>query len=241
MMNFIKKHWLKVLIGFGILFFLFLIYGGISGLIARHNYNKKIKEKDATISSLWGKIGDSKKREATAIASSEKNWNLAMDKEVIIRRKDAEMRVKLAEKRELKKQIREMPVTQVIVRTIEIINCSDVVQQEQGVVFTLDCAKDNLVVLENVFYFKKEALDWADQFFTSQNEVTNLKDALKEFDKAYKERGVQLTDAYAISVEWEGKFNLSEARGKRSWRKGFKLGGIIGGILGFLGGFVLAK
>jgi len=241
MINFIKKHWLKVLICVGILFFLFLAYGGISGLIARHNYNQSIKEKDATISSLWGKIGDSKKREATAITSSEENYGLAMDKEAIIRRKDAEMRVKLAEKRELKKQIREMPITQVVIRTIEIINCPDVIQQEQGIVFTLDCAKDNLVVLENVFYFKKEALDWADQFFTSQNEVVNLKDALREFDKAYKERGVQLTDAYAISVEWEDKFNLSEKRGKAKWWKGLKTGGIVGGILGLLAGFVLGK
>jgi len=241
MLNFIKKHWLKVLIGFGILVFLFLAYGGISGLIARYNYNQSIKEKDIKIGELKTKIGESEKREAIANASSEKNFALAMDKEVIIRRKDAEMRVKLAEKRELKKQIREMPVTQVIVRTIEIINCPDVVQQEQGVVFTLDCAKDNLVVLENVFYFKKEALDWADQFFTSQNEVVNLKDALRDFDKAYKERGVQLTSAYGVIDEWTGKFNLSEKRGKRSYWKGLKTGGLIGGIVGVLAGFVLGK
>ena len=238
MINFLKKNWLFILGG---LFIAYLAYGGIEGLIARHNFKKSIKEKDIKIGELWGKIGESKKREDKWKASSEENYALAMEKEAKIRKKDAEMRVKLAEKRALKKKIREMPVTQVIVRTIEIINCPDVVQQEQGIVFTLDCAKDNLVVLENVFYFKKEALDWADQFFTSQNEVVNLKDALKDFDKAYKERGTQLADAIRISGEWEGKFNLSEARGKRSWKKGFKLGGIIGGILGFLGGFVLAK
>jgi len=238
MRKWLKKNWLILSICTVLAVFIYL---KIDSAIATHTYNKSIKEKDTKISELWVKIGDSKKREATAIASSEKNYELAMDKEVIIRRKDAEMRVKLAEKRELKKQIREMPVTQVIVRTIEIINCPDVVQQEQGVVFTLDCAKDNLVVLENVFYFKKEALDWADQFLTSQNEVADLKNVIEDKNKAYAERGVQLTDAYGISAEWEGKFNLSEARGKRSWRKGFKLGGIIGGILGFLGGFVLGK
>jgi|GEM_PF-2453564 len=241
MLNFIKKHFSTILVGIGILVFLFFAYGGISGLIAKHNYNKSIKEKDIKIGELWGKIGDSEKREAIANASSEKNYALAIDKEVIIRRKDQEMRVKLAEKRELKKKIREMPATQVIVRTIEIINCPDVVQQTQGIVFTLDCAKDNLVVLENVFYFKKEALDWADQFFTSQAEVVNLKDAIKDFGEAYKERGKQLADAYEISGEWEGKFNLSEKRGKAKWWKGLKTGGIVGGILGLLAGFVLGK
>ncbi len=238
MTKFIKRHWILIVVG---LVIVFLAYGGIEGLIEKHKYKTKIKEKDIEIGELWGKIGDSKKREAKWEKSSEENWALAMEKEVKLRRKDQEMRVKIAEKRALKKKIREMPLTQVIVRTIEIINCPDVVQQEQGIVFTLDCAKDNLVVLENVFYFKKEALDWAGQFFTSQAEVANLKDALKDYAGAYKERGKQLADAYGISGEWEGKFNLSEARGKRSWRKGFKLGGIIGGILGFLGGFVLAK
>jgi len=241
MTNWLKKHWLKVLIGFGILVFFFFLYGGISGLIARYNYNKSIKEKDATISELWGKIGDSKVREDKWKASSEENYALAMEKEVKIRKKDAEMRVKLAEKRALKKKIQEMPVTQVIVRTIEIINCPDVVQQEQGVVFTLDCAKDNLVVLENVFYFKKEALDWADQFFTSQAEVADLKNVIIADKGIITERGDQLGDAYKIIDEWTGKFNLSEKRGKAKWWKGLKTGGIIGGILGLLGGFVLGK
>ncbi len=241
MANWLRKHWVKIFIGFGILVFLFFLYGGISGLIARHDFNKKIKAKDATISELWGKIGDSKKREATAIASSEKNWDLAQEKEKEIRKKDAEMRVKLAEKRELKKQIREMPATQVVIRTIEIINCPDVVHQEQGIVFTLDCAKNNLVCLENVFYFKKEALDWADQFFTSEGVVVDLKNVIKDKNKAYAERGVQLADAYGISDEWEGKFNLSENRGRAKWWKGLKTGGIIGGIAGLILGFFLGK
>jgi len=238
MTKFLKKNWLILSVCTILAVFIYL---KIDSAIATHAYNKKIKAKDATISSLWGKIGDSKKREATAIASSEKNYALAMEQEAKVQKKDAEMRVKLAEKRALKKIIREMPVTQVIVRTIEIINCPDVVRQEQGVVFTLDCARQNLVVLENVFYFKKEALDWADQFFTSQNEVVNLKDALRNFDKAYKERGVQLTSAYGVIDEWEGKFDLSEKRGKAKWWKGLKTGGLIGGIVGFLAGFVLAK
>ena len=134
-----------------------------------------------------------------------------------------------------------MPATQVVIRTIEIINCPDVVQQEQGIVFTLECAKENLVVLENIFYFKKEALDWADQFFTSQAEVADLKNVIIAKDGAYDERGLQLADAYEISGEWEGKFNLSEKRGKQSWWKGLKTGTIIGGIAGGIIVFILRR
>ena len=238
MIKFIKRHWILLVVGLAIIF---LAYGGIAGIVSGIGYRKQIKERDIKIGELNGKIGESEKREAIANASSEKNWNLAMEKEAKIRKKDAEMRVKLAEKRALKKIIREMPVTQVIVRTIEIINCPDVVQQEQGVVFTLDCARQNLVVLEGVFYFKEEALDWADQFFTSQAEVVDLKNVIIDKVKAYNERGEQLIDAYKISVEWEGKFNLAENRGKAKWWKGLKTGGIIGGIAGGIIGFLLGK
>jgi len=168
MANWLKKHSVKILIGFGILVFLFLAYGGIEAVIAKYQFKKSIKEKDASISELWGKIGESKKREAKWKASSEKNWDLAMEKESFLRKKDKEMRVKLAEKRALKKKIREMPATQVIVRTIEIINCPDVVQQQQGIVFTLDCSKKNLTILEASFSLKVDVADWTEKFNTSE-------------------------------------------------------------------------
>jgi len=238
MTNWIKRYWILLVVGFVILF---LGYKAIDGAIAEHQYNKKIKAKDTTISELWVKIGDSKKREAKWEKSSEKNWDLAMEKEEKLRRKDKEMTVKIHEKRALQKKIKEMPATQIIVRTIEIINCPDVVQQTQGIVFTLDCAKDNLAVLENVFYFKKEALDWADQFFTSQAEVADLKNVIIGKDGVIKEVREQLVGEDKIITEWTDKFNMSEKRGKAKWWKGLKTGGIVGGILGLLGGLFLGK
>ena len=238
MTNWLKQNWGKVLIG---LIILFLLYGGVDALVSKYQYRKKIKTLDTTISELWQKIGDSQRREESWMKSSNKHYALAMEKEAKIRKKDAEMRVKLAEKRALKKKIREMPATQVIVQTIKIINCPDVVQQEQGVVFTLDCAKDNLVILENVFYFKKEALDWADQFFTSQTEVVDLKNVIIADKGIITERGNQLGDAYEIIDNWVGKFKLSEKRGKANWWKGIKTGGTIGGVAGIILGFFLGK
>jgi len=238
MTNWIKRHWILLVVG---LVIVFLAYGGIDGLIAKHNYKKSIKEKDTKISELWGKIGDSKIREAKWEKSSEENWDLAMEKEKKLRRKDQEMRVKIAEKRALKKKIREMPLTQVIVRTIEIINCPDVVQQEQGIVFTLACGKSNLTVLEASFSLKKDVADWTEKFNISQGEVSDLKNVITGKDGVIKEVREQLVGEDEIIEEWTGKFNLSEKRGKAKWWKGLKTGGIIGGILGLLGGFVLAK
>jgi len=241
MKTWLKKHFSTILIGFGILVFLFLAYGGIEAVIAKYQFKKSIKEKDASISELWGKIGESKKREAKWKVSSEKNWDLAMEKESFLRRKDKEMRVKIAEKRALKKRIREMPATQVIVRTIKIINCPDVVQQTQGIVFSLNCSKNNLTVLEASFSLKKEVIDWTEKFNTSQAEVLDLKNVIISKDGEIKEVKGQLVGEDKIITEWTGKFNLSENRRKRSYFKGLKTGGLIGGILGLLVGFVLGK
>ncbi len=227
MTNWVKKNWFVCLLGIALVV---LVYMRIDSAVATFAFKKKIKEKDTKISELWGKIGDSKKREAKWEKSSGENWDLAMEKEAKLRRKDKEMIVRIHKERALKKKIKEMPLTQVIVRTIEIINCPDIVQQEQGIVFTLDCGKDNLTILESTFSLKKEVVDWTNKFNTSQGEVSDLKNVIIAKDGAYVERGVQLGKKDGIIKEWTDKFNLSEKRGKTKWRKGFKKGVTIGGI-----------
>jgi len=235
--NLLKKYWLKTLISIVVV----ILTSMLSSWVTKSIYKKQIKALDANISEAWEKIGDSKLREEKWKASSEKNWDLAMKKEAKLRRKDKEMRVKIAEKRALKKQIREMPVTQVIVRTIEIINCPDVVQQEQGIVFTLDCGKKNLTVLEASFSLAIEVADWREQFNTSQAEVSDLKNVITGKDGVIKEVRSQVVGEAKIIEDWTKKFNLSENRGKSKWWKGVKTGAAVGGIIAFFAGFFLAK
>ena len=238
MIKFIKRHWILIVVG---LVILFLAVGGIDGLIAKHNYKKKIKTLDTDISGLKQGIKDSKGREETWKKSSQDNWTLAMEKEAKLRKKDKEMIVKIHEKRELKKKIKAMPITQVIVRTIEIINCPEVVQQTQGIVFTLDCAKSNLTILEDSFSLKKDVADWTEKFNTSQGEVVDLKNVIVGKDGEIKEITDQSVKKDGIAAKWEGKFNLSEKRGKRSYWKGLKTGAAVGGVIAFFAGFFLGK
>lgn len=238
MTDWLKKNWFIVFTGIVVLI---LLYSAIDGAVSRHFYKKKIGILDTEISGLEKGIKESKGREEAWEKSSRDNWMLAMEKEKKLRKKDREMMVKIHEKRELKKKIREMPITQVIVRTIEIINCPEIVQQTQGIVFTLDCAKNNLTVLEASFSLKKNVADWTEKFNISQGEVADLKNVIIAKDEAYAERGIQLTDAYEISDKWEGKFNLSEKQGKRNYWKGLKTGGIFGGIAGFFIGLFSGK
>ena len=88
MTNWLKKNWFVCLIGIALAVFIYL---KIDSAIATYAYKKSIKEKDTKISELWVKIGDSKIREAKWEKSSGENWDLAMEREAKLRRKDKEM------------------------------------------------------------------------------------------------------------------------------------------------------
>jgi len=235
--NLLKKYWLKTLISIIVV----ILTSVLSSWVTKSIYNKQIKVLDANISEAWEKIGDSKIREEKWKVSSEKNWDLAMKKEAKLRKKDQEMRVKIAEKRALKKQIKEMPASIVVVQTIAILNCEEIKEQQQGIVFSLSCAKTNLESLKTSFYFKHEALDWADQFFTSQGVVADLKNVIIDKDGVIKEVRSQVVGEATIIEDWTKKFNLSENRGKSKWWKGVKTGAAVGGVIAFLAGFFLGR
>ena len=237
MIALLKKYWLKTLVSIIVV----ILTSMLSSLVTKNIYNKQIKALDANISEAWKKIGDSKIREEKWKASSAKNWDLAMEKEAKLRKKDKEMRVKIAEKRALKKKIKEMPASIVVVQTIAILECDEIKEQEQGIVFSLICAKKNLTTLVDSFSLKYEVDDWTEKFNISQGEVADLKNVVIDVNKAYDGRGEQLGEAYGIIDDWEGKFNLSENRGKSNWWRGVKIGAAVGGVIAFFAGFFLAK
>lgn len=237
MIKWLKKYWLNTLISLVVV----LLTSYLSSLVTKNIYNKQIKALDANISEAWEKIGDSKEREEKWKASSEKNWDLAMEKEARLRKKDKEMRVKIAEKRALKKKIREMPASEIVVQTIAILECDEIIEQQQGIVFSLNCAKKNLTTLVDSFSLKYQIEDWTEKFNTSQGEVADLKNVIIDKDGVIEEVRSQVVGEATIIENWTTKFNLSENRGKSNWWRGVKTGAAVGGVIAFFAGFFLAK
>ena len=237
MISLLKKYWLKTLISIVAV----LLTSYLSSLVTKNIYKKQIKALDANISEAWEKIGDSKIREEKWMKSSEKNWDLAMEKEAKLRKKDKEMRVKIAEKRALKKQIKEMPASIVVVQTVAILECDEITEQQQGIVFSLICAKKNLTTLVDSFSLKADVEDWRNQYLTSQGEVSDLKNVIIDKDGVIKEVRSQVVGEAEIIKDWTNKFNLSENRGKSKWWRGVKTGAVVGGVIAFFAGFFLAK
>ena len=237
MINLFKKYWLKTLISIIVV----ILTSTLSSWVTKSIYKKQIKALDANISEAWEKIGDSKIREEKWKVSSAKNWDLAMEKEVKLRKKDKEMRVKIAEKRALKKKIKEMPASIVVVQTIAILECNEIKEQEQGIVFSLSCAKKNLTTLVDSFSLKAAVENWTEKFNTSQGEVSDLKNVIIDKDGVIKEVRSQVVREAKIIEDWTKKFNLSENRGKSNWWRGVKIGAAVGGVVAFFAGFFLAK
>jgi len=151
------------------------------------------------------------------------------------------MRVKIAEKRALKKQIKEMPASIVVVQTIAILNCEEIKEQQQGIVFSLSCAKTNLETLVDSFSLKDKVDDWTEKFNISQGVVADLKNVIIGKDGEITEVKGQLKGEDKIIKYWTGKFNLSEKRRKSNWWKGVKTGAAVGGVIAFFAGFFLGK
>lgn len=236
MINWLKRNWLKIFIGIIALIF---IYSAMDSIVTRITYKKRIREKDASISELQQGIKESENK-VTELARTAQEWYArAMEKEELMAKKDKEIAKEKREKKRLEEKIWEMPAPQVVVRTIEIIKCEEIHQQEQGIVFSLSCARENLTVLEDSFSMRKEADDWMGQYFTCKSEVSDLKNSLLAKDGVITEKSVQLGKKDGIIDDWKGKFTLSEKRGKRSWWKGAKTGGTIGIIAGTLLGLFL--
>ena len=76
MITLLKKYWLKTLISIIVV----ILTSALSSWVTKSIYKKQIKALDANISEAWEKIGDSKAREEKWKASSEVNWDLAMEK-----------------------------------------------------------------------------------------------------------------------------------------------------------------
>ena len=114
-------------------------------------------------------------------------------------------------------------------------------EQQQGIVFSLSCAKTNLETLVDSFYLKSQVDDWTEKFNISQGVVSDLKNVIIGKDGEIKEIKEQLKGENNIIKHWTTKFNLSVGRGKSNWWKGVKTGVAIGGVIAFFAGFFLGK
>lgn len=240
MANWIKRHWILLVVG---LVIVFLAYGGIDGLISKIGYKKQIRASDKEIASLKKDMKKSDSRADAAIDRAHK-----AEEEARIERAEKEKHKARAariegEKRELRDKIATLPPTQIVVHTIKILRVGpeEITLRPQGVLFTLVAARKNLEFLKTFTLVKKQYSEIQLSLAKSEASEAKLLLANAEKDKAIAEKDSQITKWPEVEKEWDRKFTRSEKRGKRSWWKGFKKGVAIGGIGGGIIVFFLGK
>jgi len=240
MTGWLKKNWLKILIG--IIAFI-LIYSAADSVVARLGYKKQIKASDKEIASLKRDIKESDTRADAAITCAR-----TAEEEARIERAEKEKHKARAarieeEKRELRDKIAALPPTQVIIQTIQILRVEpqEITLQSQGVLFTLVAARRNLEFLEEFTLVKKQYGELQISLAKSEASEAKLMRANVEKDITIIEKDGQLAKWVSVEREWNNKFNLSEKHNKRTRAKGRKEGGIVGAIIGGVIGFFLGK
>jgi chromosome segregation ATPase len=236
MLAWIKKNWLKILIGALAIFF---CYSLIDLAVGNQEYKNRIKKKDEDIARLEQDIEESEKRVNFFIEDARK-WHLAaMEKEEKMKEKEEEIKEINEERKKLEEKIKEMPASKIVIRTIEILECEEIREQQQGILFSLSCARKNLAYLEDFTLVERKSLELEENYNLAKGEISDLKNVLLDKDGVILEKDSQLVKKDGIIKNWQDKFNLSEKKNRKSWWKGLKTGGTIGTILGVLLGLFL--
>ena len=240
MTSWLKKNWLKILIG---IIASILIYSAVDSVVARFGYKKQIKASDKEIASLKRDIKESDTRADAAVARAQ-----TAEEEARVERAEKEKhKARIArieeEKKELRDKIAALPPTQVIIQTIQILRVEpqEITLQSQGVLFTLVATRRNLEYLEEFTLVKKQYGELQISLAKSEASEAKLMMANAEKDIAITEKDGQLANWVSVEREWNNKFNLSEKHNKRVRAKGRKEGGIVGAIIGGVIGFFLGK
>ena len=240
MKNWLKKNWL--LIGLVLLLALYLAMG-IDGCVSKFNYNKQIRqlnksiaEKEKSIKGREAVIGELRK------GISERDESIAK-RDGLIWEKDTEIASIRKEKDAWKSKVEEMTPSEVVVNTRKVLNCANIFERPDGVLFTLACAKVNLRALRSgEFSFANEEVKKLNEKVTDMTAKDLMKDTqILDLEKINLEKDGIIADERGAKEDWKNKFTLCEGEKKKARKKGRKEGSVVGFIIGLVGGILLGR
>lgn len=240
MINWIKKNWIPITGVFIVLVFAIVGTDAILGVLSYRSQIRKldksiaekekdIRESEAEVEDLWQTIAE----RDDAIAERDKN----------LREKDAEIRTVREERDSWKGKVKKMTPSEIVIETRGILNCANIFERPDGVLFTLACARINLralrtgefsLAMPDIRKLEEKVALQNTNIFDLKGEVGDLKGIILEKDSI-------IADERGISDDWKDKFDLSEKRGKKARAKGRKEGSVFGAIIGGIIGFLLGK
>jgi|GEM_PF-3765432 len=211
-MKFLRDNWLLIILLFFIGIFVF------DRLSKDSDFRKDIRESDKRIQEL---DKDNAKKDKVILETAK----MAVKAEAKVAEKEEIIEELMQEEEKVEEEVQVLPSIEVVLLTAEILGCPDGVWiQNEEVVFTLECAKKNLMMLKRLPFvedqrdealgalqFQKMAtfnvwrLSWAQSW-----QISNWKEKYKEKDE---------------------QFSLATKERKKSWFDGLWKGFVAGVII----------
>lgn len=206
-----------------------LIIWVINGfLMISSDYKQKIKIKDNKIEFLENEIKEGEQK-IKHYQENEQKWQEEASKKIEeMDKKDIEIAKLRVEKKTIKKKVETMPISDVVMKTKEIIECEDIQEQTQGIIFSLDCTKSNLAILEEFTFVRKEARELKVNYDNCRLTIEDLNRANFYNYSIIQEQKNMLIKKDGIIENWSEKFNLCEKDARRGKLKSFAIGTGVG-------------
>jgi hypothetical protein len=207
----------------------FIVYITGDGIIDSIGYHAGIMKSKAEVKLYESRIRLSKKRVEKALADAVRWENAANIKDGQIQAIKVDIEKEKILRKQAEAKIAIMTITEVVIQTRAILETSEIVEQTQGIVFSLSAGKKNLIYLEGGFSLAKNYKKLEEVFSLSERKSLDLEKAIVKFKEAIIEKDFIIGGEKIIGENWKQAFNLSEARNKKAFKKGLTWGAVATG------------
>jgi len=230
MMEWIKKNW-KLLTGMFIA--LVMVIVGINSIVGVLDYKSQIRKLDKSImekeSDIRKSAGNVKVLRRTIAARDD----AIAERDNKLREKDMEIGAIRKERDSWKGKVKEMTPSEIVIETRGILNCANIFERPDGVMFTLACARINLRALKTgEFSLAIPDIQKLEEKVALQDaNMLDLKMDIVDLEGIIVEKDSIIAGERDISGDWKSKFDLSEGRRKKARAKGRKEGAVVATIV----------
>lgn len=221
-MKWIKNNWLLLIL---IVLVIILIFSKSCNESA---YREDITELDDEITELKSKnlkLEDQVLKEKTSAEIAQK---VVAEKEIIII--EAKLRIKSLEKEEIEivTVVTELLPSALVEETREILECAEVTLRDDGVLFSIECARRNLINNKQFSLVRKQLDETVFALSQSEEATQFQKMATWYVYRIAWAQASQILNYKEIGKKQDIKFTKSERQRKKSFLSGFMKGLVIG-------------
>lgn len=224
----IKKNWLRLIIGAVIIGFFFYVLSVIRSCDDQAA-KEKIEALDEEISGLKQKNVKLEEEAVDYVKDAEIWKERVVEKEASI--EASRLRIlELQKKREaVVAEVADLPPSQLVERTREILDCAQVELRADGILFSLECSRKVLAMIAQ-FSLIKEEINQTGFSLSEYGEALHFQKMVSWnlFGALWKLGGVVL-NLKVIVKKQDIKYETSEKRRRKSFLKGVLIGITIGG------------